>query len=194
MVTTFGKCERDGLEVVVVAVHAHAGELVDLLLGEHAERARDLDVDLVADGFDTRRDLREQTLVGAAHRGDDAELGGTGLGRLLGGLDEAGNVEPRGAHRRLEQARLRAEVAVLRAAAGLEADDALDLHLGTAPAHPHLVGEREQFLETVVAEFEHLEGLRLAQSLAPFEHLLARGRQDVRSGRASEVCSMSTGA
>ena len=60
------------------------------------------------------------------------------------GLDQRRDVEPDGPHRRLEQAGLRAEVAVLRAAAGLQADDALDLDLRAAPAHPHLVGEAEQ--------------------------------------------------
>ena len=39
---------------------------------------------------------------------------------------------------------LRAEVAVLRAAAGLERHDPLDLDLRAAPAHPHLVRELER--------------------------------------------------
>ena len=56
-------------------------------------------------------------------------------------LDQRRDVQPDRAHRRGEQAGLRAEVAVLRAAAGLQRDDALDLDLGAAPAHPHLVGE-----------------------------------------------------
>ena len=38
-----------------------------------------------------------------------------------------------------EEAGLGAEVAILRAAAGLERHDPLDLNLGAAPAHPHLV-------------------------------------------------------
>ncbi len=52
VVTTFGKYERAGLEVVVVAVHAHVDEVVDLLAGEHAERRGDVDVD---GGPDRRR-------------------------------------------------------------------------------------------------------------------------------------------
>ena len=89
---------------MVVAVHAHLREPLHLLLGQHAQRARDLDVDLVADGFDPGGDLGQQPFVGPADRGDDAELGGTGLRRLLGGLDEAGDVEPGAPHRRREQA------------------------------------------------------------------------------------------
>ena len=40
VVTTCGKYERAGLEVVVVAVHAHVDQVVDLLLGEHARARR----------------------------------------------------------------------------------------------------------------------------------------------------------
>ena len=89
----------------------------------------------VADGLDALADLVHQARVRAAHGGDDAELRGAGGRRLPGGLDQAGDVQPRGAHRRLEPAGLGAEVAVLGAAAGLEADDALDLDLRAAPAH-----------------------------------------------------------
>ena len=90
---------RSGFEVVVVAVDAHGRELVDLVLGEHAEGTRDLDVDLVANRLDAGGDLGHQPLVGAAHGGDDAELGGAGLGSLLGGFHERRDVEARGAHR-----------------------------------------------------------------------------------------------
>ncbi|CPB47085.1 Uncharacterised protein [Mycobacterium tuberculosis] len=41
-------------------------------------------------------------------------------------------------------------MAILRAATGFQADDAFDLDLGSAPAHPHLVGQRQQLLEPVV--------------------------------------------
>jgi len=37
-------------------------------------------------------------------------------------------------------------VAILGAAAGLEADDALDLDVGAAPLHPNLVRKRQQIL------------------------------------------------
>ena len=77
----------------------------------------------------------------------------------------------------VEQAGLRAEVAVLGAAAGLQRDDALDLDLGAAPAHPHLVGEREQLVErgAVVGQPQHLEHLRLVEADAPLEHLRPGG-------------------
>ncbi|AFE16495.1 hypothetical protein MRGA327_09885 [Mycobacterium tuberculosis RGTB327] len=76
--------------------------------------------------------------------------GGAGLGGLFGRLDQAGYVQPGAAHRGGEQPRLRAEMAILRAATGFQADDAFDLDLGSAPAHPHLVGQRQQLLEPVV--------------------------------------------
>ena len=88
-----------------------------------------------ADRRDALAHLGHQPLVRPAHGGDDAELGGAGRGGLDGGLDQRRDVQPGRAHRRGEQARLRAEVAVLGAAAGLDRDDALDLDLGAAPAH-----------------------------------------------------------
>ena len=78
------------LEVVVVAVHTHLGELVDLLLGQHAEGGRDVDVDRGLDGGDALAQLGHQPVVGAAHGGHDAELRGTGRGGLLGCLDQRG--------------------------------------------------------------------------------------------------------
>jgi hypothetical protein len=65
-------------------------------------------------------------------------------------------------------------VAVLGAAAGLQADDALDLDLRTAPLHPHLVREPEEFLQTVVTELEHLGQLLLIQADTLLEYLLSR--------------------
>ena len=67
---------------------------------------------------------------------------------------------------------LRAEVTVLGAAAGLEADDALDLDLRSAPAHPDLVGQRQQLVEPIVGQPQHGEHLVLVEALAPLQHLL----------------------
>ena len=75
----------------------------------------------VLDRGDALAHLGHQPLVRPAHGGDDAELGRAGLGGLPGGLDQRRDVQPGRAHRRVEQAGLRAEVAVLRAAAGLDA-------------------------------------------------------------------------
>ena len=66
-----------------------------------------------------------------------------------------------------EQPGLRAEVAVLGAAAGLDRHDALDLDLGAAPAQPHLVGEGEQVGQRLVGQ------LRALRAPAPRR---ARGR------------------
>ena len=168
-------------------MHAHRGEPLDLLLGQHAQRAGDLDVDLVADRLDARGDLRQQPLVGSAHGGDDAELGRAGLGGLLGGLHQARDVQPRAAHGRREKPRLRTEVAVLGAAAGLEADDALDLDVGSAPRHPDLVGKRQQFVEPVVGQLQHLQRLILVEAFAALQYLVACLRQNV-AHRWSSSC------
>jgi len=72
-------------------------------------------------------------------------------------------------------------VAVLGAAAGLEADDALDLDLGAAPLHAHLVGQRQEFLEPLVGQLEHCEHLLLGETLAALEHLLSSHTDHVRA-------------
>ena len=79
------------------------------------------------------------------------------------------------AHGGGEQPGLRAEVAVLGAAAGLEADDALDLHLGAAVAHAHLVGELQQLGQALVRQPQAGQRLLLGQADAALEHLLACG-------------------
>nr|MCW2727644.1 hypothetical protein [Aeromicrobium sp.] len=70
----------------------HLDELVDLHLGQHAQRARDVDVDLGMDRLDPGTYLVHEALVGAANRSDDAELADAGLGGLLGGLDQLRDV------------------------------------------------------------------------------------------------------
>ena len=99
--------------------------------------------------------------------------------------NERRDVEPRGAHRRVEPPRLRAEVAVLRAAAGLDRDDPLDLDLRAAPAHAHLVREREHLVDAVVGQPQHLEDLLLGEADALVQHLLASHGEDVRSCHGS---------
>ena len=76
---------------------------LDLILVEHAQRAGDLDVHLVTDRLDPRGHLRQQSLVGSAYGRHDAELRRAGLGCLLGGFDQAGDVQPRTAHRGCEK-------------------------------------------------------------------------------------------
>lgn len=70
-------------------------------------------------------------------------------------------------------------MAVLGAAAGLEADDALDLDLGAAPLHPHVVREGEQVLEAVVGKLQDFEHLALVQRFAALENLLTREGENV---------------
>ena len=134
------------------------------------------------------------SLVRAAHRRDDAELRGARLRRLLGRLDEHGDVQPRGPDRRLEQARLAAEVAVLGAAAGLQRDDPLDLDLRPAPAHPHLVGELQEGVQRLVRQLQHVEDLLLRQPFTPLEDLVAGDVEDLESGRRHELRSLPSAA
>ena len=133
---------------------------------------------LLGDRLHALAHLLHQPLVGAAHGGDDAELGRAGGGRLACRLDQARDVEPHRAHRRLEAPGLAAEVAVLGAAAGLDRDDPLDLHLRPAVAHPHLVGELERVVDALVRQPEDLEHLRLVEADAPLEDLLTGDVED----------------
>ena len=70
-------------------------------------------------------------------------------------------------------------MAIFRTATGFQADDALDLDLGTAPGHPHLVRQRKQLFEPFVGQLQHCEHLLLAEPLATLEHLVTGHGQDV---------------
>ena len=70
-------------------------------------------------------------------------------------------------------------MAVLRAPARLEADDALDLDLVTVVAKAHVVGQLQQLLESVVAGAQHLDEVVVAERLPVLEHLHPGARQDV---------------
>src|SRR5436305_10722955 len=74
---------------------------------------------------------------------------------------------------------------VLRAAPRLDRDDSLDLHLGSAPPHAHLVGKLKRIADRVVGEAEHLEHLFLVQPDAPFEHVLTRRLENGAHARTS---------
>src|SRR5262249_37706601 len=156
-----GEVRAGGLEVVVVAVDAEVAQLDALLAGEDAERAGDVDLDVLLDRDDAFADLVHQALVRAAHGGDDAELRRAGRRGLARGLPERRDVEPDRPDGRLEAPRLAAEVAVLRAPARLDGDDALDLDLRSAPAHADLVGELQRIVGALVGELQDLQGLRL---------------------------------
>jgi hypothetical protein len=53
---------------------------------------------------------------------------------------------------------------VLGTAAGLDADDPLDLDLRPTPTHPHLVRELERVRHTLVRQPQNLERLRFGQA------------------------------
>jgi CheY-like chemotaxis protein len=61
----------------------------------------------------------------------------------------------------------------------LKAVRALDLDVGTAPGHPDLVGQREQIVEAVIRQLQHLQGLILVEANAAVEYLLACLNQNV---------------
>ena len=79
-----------GFEVVVVAVHTHRDEVVDLTLGEHAEGGGDVDVDRGADRGDALAHLLHELVVRAADGGDDAELTRAGRGGCLAARTSSG--------------------------------------------------------------------------------------------------------
>ena len=133
--------------------------------------------------------LAHQPRVRPAHRRDDAELGRTGRGRLLRRLHQRRDVQPHRPHRRGEQPGLRAEVAILRAAAGLQRDDALDLDLRAAPAHPHLVGELQGRRQVLVGQPQHLQDAGLVEADTVGQHLGARAVEDLWHGRTLQNCS-----
>jgi hypothetical protein len=62
-------------------------------------------------------------------------------------------------------------VAVLGAAAGLERHDALDLDLGTAPLHPHVVRQLEQLRQMLVGQAQNLQDAFLIEAGSAVEHL-----------------------
>ena len=133
---------------------AHRFEVVDLFAGQDAQRRRDVDVHGLLDRGDGLPHLGHQLLVRATDSSHDAELGGAGRRGRDRGIDQAGDVQPGGAHGGGEQPGLRAEVAILGAAAGLDRDDAFHLHLRAAPAHAHAVGEVEELRDALVGQLQ----------------------------------------
>ena len=133
------------LEVVVVVVDAGVAQRLGLLAREQPERAVDLQRGLGPDPLDRAQHLVHQAPVRPAHRDDDAEVGGA---RGLGGPGRAHHVVERQERvalgRRVEVHRLRAEGAVLLAAAGLGADERLQLDPLAPPAPAHLVRQAQQ--------------------------------------------------
>ena len=168
-----------GLEIVVVPVHAEVPQILGLRASEDAQRAGDVDLDRLLDRRHALADLRHQPRVGPPHGGDDAELGGACGGGLPGRLHQRRDVQASRANRSVEPARLRAEMTVLGAAPGLDRDDPLNLDLGTAPPHPHLVGERECLGHAVVRQLEHGQDLLPAEPKAARQDLPARLVEDV---------------
>ena len=127
---------------------------------------------LALDGARGLDRARQQALVRAAHGDDDAELGRARGLRAPGGLHHAVDVEPGGAHGRREAGRLRAERAVLAAAAGLGRHDRLDRDLRPAVGEPHAVGERAQLGHALRRQLRDAQCVLAGQRLAAAEHLL----------------------
>ena len=97
------------------------------------------------DALDRPQHLVHQARVRAAYRDDDAERAGARrLGGARGGHHLVERQERVALGRRVVERRLRAEGAVLLAAAGLGADQRLQLDPLAPPAPAHLVGQREQ--------------------------------------------------
>ena len=101
-------------------------------------------------------------MSGSADGGHDAELGGSGGRRFLGGFDQFRDVQPDAADGAVKEAGLAAEVAVLGAAAGLDGDDAFHLHVLAAVPEADLVGQLQRRGEGFVREAEDLHQLVFA--------------------------------
>ena len=146
-------------QVVVVALHTHLVQLLRLVSGQSAQRTGNINVDLTLNGLDRHRDLIQQTLVWGFHRRDDTELSRARFLRLLGGFHQLRDIQANRAHRRLEQPRLRAKVAVFWAATGLDGDDSFDLHCRPTPLQTRLVRNIRQFFQLRVIAVENLDEL-----------------------------------
>jgi hypothetical protein len=70
-------------------------------------------------------------------------------------------------------------MAILGAATGFETDDAFDFDLGSAPAHPDLMCQCQQFLEPVVRQSQDRQHLLAGQSFAALQNLFAGLGEDV---------------
>src|SRR5581483_334066 len=92
---------------------------------------------------------------------------------------EGGDVKSHRSHGRREAPRLRAEVAILGTAAGLDGDDPLYLDFGATPSHAHLVSQRERLADAIIRQCKHLDRLRLSEPLAAFEHLFPSDGEDI---------------
>ena len=167
-------------------MHAALGQAAGLVLGEDAGADRDVEAGLVTDEGDEFEDALHGALVGPAHGEHDAELrGAEGGGLAGGGEDLVGIEEGRGLHGRVEAGGLRAEVAVLGAAAGLGRQDPLDLDLGPAPGQPDLVGERGQRHDGAVGQRgERRQLVRREEAALVEEGVLSGG--DHRSVRRTQ--------
>ena len=158
---------------MVVALGAHVLEALRLLQGERAEGQGDLNVHLVQDGRDGFCDLGQEVLIRRLHSSDNAELGGAGLGSLLRSLHQLRDVKAGGTHRGLEEAGLRAEVAILRAATGLDGDDALHGYVRAAPLQAGLVGDVSDLFQLLIGDLEDLQEFLFVEANALLEGLLA---------------------
>jgi hypothetical protein len=141
------------LQVVVVPVDADRGQALGLLGGQDPGADGHVDPHLLLHLGDQLFEAGHRPLVRAPHGQHDAELRGPqGLG-LPGGLQHLAGVQERGGlNGGVEVGRLRAEVAVLGAAARLGRQDPFDLDGRPVPGQPDLVGQRGQGGDVLVGQ------------------------------------------
>ena len=142
---------------MVIALRAHILQALRLLAGQGAQRARNLDVDGVINRGNRLAHLVQQAIVRGLHRGNNAELGSTGLGGLLCRLHQLWDVEAHGAHWRLEETGLGTKVAILWAAAGLNGDNAFHRHVRAAPLQAGLVGDIGDLFQLGIRNLQYLQ-------------------------------------
>lgn len=117
--------------------------------------------------------LSHQPGVRSADGGHDAEFGGARGRRLFRRVDKPRDVQPGRANRRRELPGLRAEVAVLRAATGLDRYDALHLDLRTTPAQPHLMRQLQQLRHGIVRQAQNRGDLMFGEAGTAGQNLIA---------------------
>ena len=167
---------------MVVALGAHVLEALGLLAGEGAQGQGDFDINFIEDGRDGLGNLGQEVLVWGLNGRHNAELRRTRLGGLLGGLHQLRDVEARGTHGGLEKARLRAEVAVLRTAAGLNGDDAFHGDVRTAPLEAGLMRDVRNLFQLLIRDLKDLQQFFFVQADALLQGLLACDIYDAHAG------------
>ena len=130
---------------MVVAMHATLSEATSLFICDDAGADGHVETSFLAHDRHQLENALHGSLIRTTNGQHDAELAGAERRRFAGRFDDLGSIEERrGLHRGFELGRLRTEMAVLGAAAGLGRQNAFDLDGVATPLETNVVGERGQ--------------------------------------------------